>query len=47
MDRKINFFVDELRRFDMSIKGISKSKCFVYEVGSFVTAYSGRPLPTG
>ena len=47
MDHKIIVFGDDLHCFNMSIKGISKSKCFVYEVGSFVTVYSGRSLPTG
>ena len=49
-DCKINFLVDELSRFDMSITEIRESKWFyqgVYNVGGFVLIHSGRPLPSG
>ena len=38
----------ELRRFNMSITGISKTKWFgqgVYEVDAFVLVHFGRPIP--
>jgi len=50
VDRKINFLVVELHRFDIRITGISKSKCFgqgMYNVDGFVMIHSGRPLPSG
>ena len=48
VDRKINFLVGELRRFEMSITGVSETKWFgqgVYEVDGFVMVHSGRPVP--
>ena len=50
VDRKINFLVKELCRFNMRITGISETKWFgqgVYEVDGFVMVHSGRPVPTG
>ena len=48
VDRKINFLIGELRRFEMSITGVSESKWFgqgVYEVDGFVMVPSGWPVP--
>ena len=47
VDRKINFLVEELRRFEMSITGVSETKWFgqgVYDVDGFVMVHSGRPV---
>ena len=48
VDRKINFLVEELRRFEMSITGVSETKWFgqgVYDVDGFLMVHSGRPVP--
>ena len=48
VDRKVNLLVEELRRFEISITGISKMKWFgqdVYEVDGFVLVHTGRPIP--
>ena len=48
VDRKVNLLVEELRRFEISITGISETKWFgqdVYEVDGFVLVHSGRPIP--
>ena len=48
VDHKINFLVKELRRFEMSITGVSETKWFgqgVYDVDGFVMVHSGRPVP--
>jgi len=48
VDHKVNLLVGELRRFDISIAGISETKWFgegVYEVDGFVLVHSGRPVP--
>ena len=50
VDRKMNFVVDELCHFDMSITGIIESKWFgqgVYDVDDFVMIHSGKPLRSG
>ena len=48
VDRKVNLLVDELRRFEISIAGISETKWFgqdIYEVDGFVLVHSGWPIP--
>ena len=48
VDCKINFLVEELRCFEMSITGVSETKWFgqgVYDVDGFVMVHSGRPVP--
>ena len=48
VDRKINFLVEELRHFEMSITGVSETKWFeqrIYDVDGFVMVHSGQPLP--
>jgi len=50
VDHKVNLLVGVLRRFDISIAGISETKWFgegVYEVDGFVLVHSGRPMPVG
>ena len=48
VDRKINFLVEVLHRFEMSITGVSETKWFgqgVYDVDGLVMVHSGRPVP--
>ena len=48
VDRKVNLLVEELRRFQIGITGISETKWFdqeVYEVDRFILVHSGRPIP--
>lgn len=48
VDRKVEFLVRELRRFKMSIVGISETKWFgqaVYLVDGYTVVHSGRPVP--
>jgi len=48
VDRKVKFLVHELRRFTMSMVGISETKWFgqaVYLVDGYTVVHSGRPVP--
>jgi len=48
VDRKAEFLVRELRRFKMSMVGISETKWFgqaVYLVNSYTVVHSGRSMP--
>ena len=48
VDRKVDLMVDELRKYSISVTGISETKCFgqeVYSVSNFTILHSGRPRP--
>ena len=52
VDRKADLIVQELKRYQISITGISETKCFGQEVynihvhvGGYTVLHSGRPLP--
>ena len=48
IDKKINFLVQELRRFHMSIACISETKWFgddIYEVDGYTAIYLGHSVP--
>ena len=48
VDRKASLLVQELRKFKMSVVGISETKWFgsaVYDVDGYTILHSGRPVP--
>ena len=48
VNRKADLMVQELKRYQISITGISETKCFgqeVYNIGGYTVLHSGRPLP--
>jgi len=48
VDHKVEFLVRELRRFKMSMVGISETQWFgqaVYLVDGYTVVHSGRPMP--
>ena len=50
VDKKASFMVEEFRKFNMNIIGISEIKWFgqeKYEVDGYVILHSGRPVPVG
>ena len=50
VDRKLDFLVDELSKFNVAVAGIQETKWFgadVWPIGRRVFLHSGRPLPSG
>ena len=48
VDRKVDLMVDELKKYSISVTGISETKWFgqeVYSVSNFTVLHSGRPRP--
>ena len=48
VDRKAAFMVHELKKYGVSIAGISETKWFgkdLYDVEGYIILHSGRPLP--
>ena len=48
VDKKSVFMVQQLKKFRMSIVGISETKwfgCHIYDVDGFLILHSGRPIP--
>lgn len=48
MDRKVDLIVNELRKFSISVTGISETKWFgqeVHSVSNFTILHSGHPRP--
>ena len=48
MNRKALLMVQELRKFGLSVVGISETKWFgnaIYDVDGFLILHSGRPVP--
>ena len=48
VDRKLNFMVKELKRLDVAIAGIQKTKWFrkdAWNADGFTLLHSGRPMP--
>ena len=48
VDRKVSLMVRELKKYEVSVTGISETKWFgqaVYEVEGYTILHSGRPVP--